>query len=191
MIGQWPSAWREVTLRNLGLNISPRALTALSAWQLSTPVQPWTNNPLGMPAFGNGAPRALNTAYASFPTMDAFYKALVIALSHREGIAVKEHLANADDYGALWRSINALKWPANDTETDHPSRMLDLLELGYRESLQSVPPNKRRTAGIAQPKYSPGTVLHAAASELRQVTAAMEAQKKTTKRVYKRGKQNG
>jgi hypothetical protein len=127
--------------------VSEFAVTVLTAWANSTPTQPWTNNPLGMPAHGNNVPRALNTPYALFPTMATFRDAFGRLLRTNRGASLADIVHAGDDLPAAWRAIHALGLPANQTETDYPASLLDMLEDDYRAKMATRPVAKRRTVG--------------------------------------------
>lgn len=143
----WPHDWRERTMRAAGIPKTQAALDILAAWRRSTPVEPWTNNPLGMPAHGSNAPRALGTPYAFFFTIGDFTAAFKRTMKSSHGMPLLHLLISADDLPATWRAIHALKWPANDTETDYPSVLLDMIERKYRDQIQTAPKAQRKSSG--------------------------------------------
>lgn len=147
---RWSSGWKEATLRHAEIPVTDFATTVLTAWASSTPTQPWTNNPLGMPAHGNNVPRALNTPYGLFPTMGAFRQAFARLLKTNSGVSLSRVLAAGDDLPDAWRAIHALGFPANRTETDYPVTLLDMLEDDYRAKMATRPVAKRRTVGTGK-----------------------------------------
>lgn len=160
----WPSNWRELTLRAAGIPKTQFALDILSQWRQSTPVDPHTNNPLGMPAKGNHVPRVLNTAYAAFPTMQAFYAAFKRFMHANSGKALLHELISAQSQTATWREIHALNWPANATEKDHPVAVLDKVTEKYRATVTARPRGTTVTTGIthAAPDVHEAVQLQAA-----------------------------
>ena len=146
----WQQSWRETTLRVSGVPKSEFALQVLSAWRRSTPVEPWTNNPLGMPAHGNNVPRALNTPYGLFTSMTAFSTAFNRFCQSRHGLAVVNVLAAGDSLTDAWREIHALKWPANATEEDYPATLLDMIESNYRDKMTRRQNASPKTAGVTR-----------------------------------------
>lgn len=149
-MNRWSSGWKEATLRHVEVPVSDFAITVLTAWTNATPTQPWTNNPIGMPAHGNNVPRALNTPYAAFPTMGAFRQAFARLLKTNRGVNLAGLISAGDDMPATWRAIHALGFPANQTETDYPSSLLDMLEDDYRAKMATRPVAKRQTVGNAK-----------------------------------------
>jgi hypothetical protein len=150
----WPTGWREALLRETGIPVTQFALDVLASWCQSTPTEPWTNNPLGLPAKGNSAPQALNTPYALFHTTGRFRKAFTALLETTPGKDLRLVLTHGTSHGQAWRTINGMSLPANVTETDYPSALLDRLTDDYRATLTDVKPDQRKTAGaqLASPK---------------------------------------
>lgn len=153
MTNKWASNWRETSLRHAEVEVTQFAKDVLAAWQRSTPTEPWTNNPLGIPAKGYGAPRALNTPYAAFPTIQAFRDAFRRAVHSHAGKPLLDALMSEGEHGKAWRTISALGWPASDTESEYPSGVLDLAEGKYTDSLKPKVERKNQSAG-SQLKHS-------------------------------------
>lgn len=145
----WPTGWREATLRASGIPVSQFALDVLSAWQQSTPTEAWTSNPLGMPARETGMPRALNTPYAVFTGMGAFIDTFKRFIKTKRGAGLLHTLISASRLSDAWREIHGLSWPANDTETDYPTVLLDMVEQTYRTKLMTKPAADRKSVGTA------------------------------------------
>lgn len=145
---RWESGWREYALRHAGLEPTQFAVDVLNDWMESTPTQPWTNNPLGFPQHGYSPTRAMKSPYAAFPTMPHFHDAFKRLLSTKSAHELRLALSGDGAYAEVWRAVNSLKWPANGTETDYPSRVLDRTEASYRETAQSVRPEHRSTVGL-------------------------------------------
>jgi hypothetical protein len=143
----WPDNWKNRVLDTVGIPVTPTAMKILTAWRKSTPLDPWTNNPLGMPASAGRTGIVPNTRYAAFASIGEFYAALGLALRSSQGQEVVAALAGADGYGPAWRAVAALGWPAGLTETDYPAAVLDLAEQAYRESVQTTDPSARKTSG--------------------------------------------
>lgn len=179
MIG-WPSGWREATLRAAGITVSQFALDVLSAWQKSTPVVPATYNPLGMPAKGTSNVRYLGTLYALFPGMGSFTTAMAAFLSTSKGAELAHSLEAAESFSDAYRAIHALGWPANKTETDYPSVLLDMLEASYRAKVATRTKAKRQTSGIVQAPPAvhaavrqQAAILHTAATQFSDASKAI------------------
>lgn len=160
----WPDGWREALLDAAGIPETQFALDVLNYWQQATPTSTWTNNPLGMPAQGYGAPKAFNSAYAAFPTPDAFRAAFNTAVHSGVGKPLFSALATQDKLTVAWRAINTLKWPANLTETDYPATILDAVTDGSTASLKVSPKGKRKTAGTS-PKQTDAHAMIKAQNE--------------------------
>lgn len=148
LMPRWESGWREHALRHAGIDVTQFALNMLQDWMESTPTQPWTNNPLGFPQRGYAPARALKSPYAAFATMNHFHDAFRKLLTGRAQHLLRLSLSGGENPAEVWRAVNSLKWPANGTETDYPSRVLDRVDSSYREKLQSTTPEQRRTVGL-------------------------------------------
>lgn len=147
MTTKWASNWRQTSLRHAEVEVTQFAMDILSAWQGSTPTEPWTNNPLGIPSKGYGAPTALATPYASFPTMQAFREAFKKAVHSSSGKPLLDALNSEGKHAKAWRVINAMGWPATVTESDYPSRILDLAEGKYTATVKPRKSRERTSAG--------------------------------------------
>lgn len=143
----WPDGWREALISAMDADRTPFLMNALQAWNKSTPLDPYTNNPLGMPYAPGQTPQLLNSGYALFPATTAFRTRFVSFLHSAPGADLRHALLTGEDLGPLWRAIHALGWPANNTETDYPAALLDLMTAPVREKLQSTDPDARKTSG--------------------------------------------
>lgn len=177
----WPDGWREALLAYADIPAEQFALDVLNYWAQATPVQRFTNNPLGMPAKGYGAPKAFNTPYAAFPTPDAMRKAFNLALNTTAGKAVYHALATQDKLSVAWRAIHALNWPANLTETDYPATILDAITDGSTAKLKVSKPADRKSVGsptaqtdVHKMIQAQGQALHHAVSNISGATAGMD-----------------
>lgn len=149
MASSWPDGWRTATLTDAGLPVSDFTLKALQAWSDSTPILPYTNNPLGMPFVQGKTSQLMRTGYAMFAVMGDMRQAFVDFVASSAGSDVHDALALGEKYSDVWRAVHTLKWPANSTETDWPSAVLDLTSESYRDSVQSVAsPADRKTSGV-------------------------------------------
>lgn len=146
-VRDWPDGWREALIDEAGAQPSEFILSALTAWQQSTPLQPYTNNPLGMPYGRTTAPQLLTSRYALFRDMASFRASFVAFLDTDPGGKLRSALFGAEDLAPLYRAIHALNWPGNDTETDYPSQLLDMVSASVRTKLQTAAPADRKTAG--------------------------------------------
>lgn len=180
-MNMWPTGWREHTLRAADVPIEQFALDILNLWEQATPTDRYTNNPLGMPHHGFGAPRALQGDYAQFPTMQAFYSAFAKAAHTGSGKPLFTALAVNDKHSAAWRAINQLNWPANATETDYPATILDRVTEKLPAHWKVSAPEDRKTVGVQGNTNAvrPNTViqnlaLHHAAHNIVDGTKAIE-----------------
>jgi len=146
-MSDWPTSWREALLRQCGIPVTRFALDVLSAWRKSTPLEPWTNNPLGMPVAGTRAPNVLGSGYAAFPGMDAFRSAFALFLVSPAGRPVFDALATQDKPSVAWRAAHALPWPAVKTETNWPAVILDLIPTASRPLPDEDTSGTARTSG--------------------------------------------
>lgn len=144
---KWPDGWREALIADMGVDRSDFLMTTLQAWQESTPLQPYTNNPLGMPFVKGSVPQLLSTNYGLFRDMAQFRAAFVQFIMSGTGYNVRSALLGGESLGPLYRAIHALGWPGNATETDYPSQLLDLMTASVRAKLQTASPADRKTAG--------------------------------------------
>lgn len=171
----WPTSWRENLLRHAGIPVSRFALDILSAWEKSTPTQPWTNNPLGLSAKQAGMPPALNTPYAVFPSHGHFRVAFGQLIQQPPGSDLALALLNEGDHAGIWRVINGLNLPANQTETDYPANLMDMIESKYRVKLKPTKPSKRRSAGGGEPVVNPHHPVILAAKRLHKASAEFQS----------------
>lgn len=148
MGSSWPGGWRSAVLTQAGLPVSEFTLKCLQAWSDSTPILPYTNNPLGMPYVKGKTSQLMRTGYAMYAVMGDMRDAFAAFISSPAGSAIHDALALGEKYPEAYRAVHALPWPANTTETDWPSALLDLTSESYRQSVQSVTsPGDRRTSG--------------------------------------------
>lgn len=146
-MNDWPTSWRELALDHIGIAITDHAMSVLRDWHLSTPTQPWTNNPLGLPALGNNVPEAMGTPYGAFPSHDEFRKALKRLVDSGGHMPVSHALQDGTSVARAWRTINGLNLPGSSTETDYPSVLLDRADGSYRSKLQATPKSERKSIG--------------------------------------------
>lgn len=176
----WSDGWREALLNASGIEVTQFALDVLNYWEQATPTQGWTNNPLGMPASGYGVPKAFNTAYGAFPTPDAFRQAFSKAVHDKPGKPLLSALATQDKLSVAWRAIHSLGWPANQTETDYPSTILDAITDGSTADLKTSAPADRKTVGLSAQRTdvhrmiaNQGNALHHAVTNIGNAADAM------------------
>lgn len=144
----WPEHWIGATLDAAGIQVTTDTIGVMRAWQQSTPLPPMTNNPIGMPSGTVGAPKYLNTAYAIFPSMEAFYAAFKVFSKSHAGVHVVQAITSKTPYPQSWRSIASLGWPGGKTETDYPATVLDMTSQSFRDKVQATNPKARKTSGL-------------------------------------------
>lgn len=145
----WSDGWQIALLRMIDVDATTPAVKLLTEWQRSTPVETWTNNPLGMPAVPGKYPPALPTKYAIFPDMGSFREEFAAFIKTRPGIGVHHALTLPDRPALLWRAVSSLRWPGSETETDYPAHILDMTTIGYRDHVNATIPADRKSAGHA------------------------------------------
>ena len=184
----WPTAWRESTLTHLGAPVTQHALDVLRDWHLSTPTQPWTNNPLGLPATGNNVPEAMGTPFGAFPTHTEFRVALKRVADDSGHMPLLHALLEGTSIARAWRTINALNLPGVNTESDYPAVLLDRVDETYRRKLQTVPVSRRKSMGtgpgqvdMSHPVLQAASGIHHAANNILDLTQAI---KYLTQRMY-------
>jgi hypothetical protein len=155
---EWPDGWVTATLIDAGLPVSDFTRSVISAWAASTPILPYTNNPLGMPNVPGTTGQLMTTGYAMFVTMPVFRAAFSQWVNSPAGRQVREALALSEKYAPAWRAIHALPWPASKTETDWPSAVLDLTSESVRKRLATLAdPSQRKTSGAYGVQTALGT----------------------------------
>lgn len=147
----WPTSWREMALDRIGVEVTAHALNVLRDWHLSTPTEPWTNNPLGLPAMGNDVPQAMGTPYGAFPTHRSFREALVRVADAGGSMPLRHALHEDTSIARAWRTINSLNLPGNDTETDYPALLLDRADESYRSKAMTAIATDRKSMGRGMP----------------------------------------
>lgn len=145
---KYPDGWREALISDLGLEPSDFLMSVFRYWQESTPLQPYVNNPFGMPYVSGVIPQLQNTGYALFRDMAQFRAAFVAFVKGGHGLALRKALVDATSFPAVYRAIHGLGWPGNATETDYPSGILDQMTEADRRKLQTTSPDQRKTAGM-------------------------------------------
>ena len=173
---KYPDGWREALISDLGLDPSDFLVSVFRAWQESTPLQPYVNNPFGMPYVSGVIPQLQNSGYALFRDMAQFRAAFVAFVKGGHGLALRKALADANSLPAVYRAIHGLNWPGNKTETDYPSGILDLMTDDDRSKLQTRSPDQRKTAGtVAYTSAQNGAVGQLGAALGRASAAALNA----------------
>lgn len=190
-MASWPTNWKHRTLEEAGITVSPRALKVLSAWRQSTPLDPWTNNPLGMPAKITRTAKVPGTEYGLFRSTVGFYVAFAKFLKTTPGMAIVSELESDKGYGPTWRAINGLKWPAFHTETDYPAKVLDLASEAYRQSVSASDPSERKTSGTARAPAAVHDAMRQQAASLSEAAKTFSDSVKAVQYLIRRHARNG
>jgi hypothetical protein len=162
-VQQYPPNWITAALAAADLSITPGSLAIMRAWAKSTPISAYANNPIGMPAGTLGANPYAGTRYAAFTSMAGFYAAFASFMESYQGGRVHNAMLAQYPYGAAWREISNLNWPASQTETDYPSALLDLTTQAYRDSVKATPVPDRKTSGtVGTPSHVKRQVIEQA-----------------------------
>jgi hypothetical protein len=143
----WVTTWTRSAARASGIEPTPYALKALALWNKSTPTEPWTINPVGIPASGYARRMVPGTKYALFNKYSEFNDALAKFLSTPAGMEIKTLLQSGDSTVKLWRAIHDLDWPAAKTESDWPELIHDWIGEEYRALLNIKPKSSSRSTG--------------------------------------------
>lgn len=171
----WGDGWQNEVCRIAGIPCTQTAITALTKWQQSTPVDSWTNNPLGLPPTGNHKNVVHLTNYCVFPTMDAFRQALKTFLATPRGRAIKEALINQDSYAPIWRAISSANLPAAKTESEYPAALLDMVEDTYLSARLAKTKGNHKSAGkVSSSRFDRTLAGSKAASAARAINSARQ-----------------
>lgn len=177
-VDRWYDGWREALIQELNLDQTDFLMRVLDAWQRSTPLQPYTNNPLGMPYVPGKTAQLLDSGYALFATPLLFRKAFAAFMRQGTSEDLYRALANDGDYAEAYRAIHALDWPATRTETDYPSLVLDMVSEPVRERLMTSDAADRKTSGIVGASgASPDRVQQLATATRAAASSALSASK--------------
>ena len=168
----WPASWIKSALDAAGIPVTDDTVKVMRAWNQSTPIPPMTNNPIGMPSGTLGAPRYLNTAYAIFPSMAAFYAAFKAFSKSHAGATLALAITSKTPFSQSWRSIASLAWPASKTETDYPSAILDLTSEQFRLKVQASDKSNRKTSGTVGTSQDDKAAVISGMMAAHQVTAS-------------------
>lgn len=165
-MNEWPSNWAGYLAEETGSANTEFTARMFLLWQESTPLEPWTNNPFGMPRTAKGAHQALSTEYGAFMSMADFRASFLGFLASEPGRRLRDALLLQDRLPPVWRAITDLHWPASLTETDYPSAILDATTDDYRAKVKAAQVDRRKTAGSIGPD-SAGRVSPSAIAQQR------------------------
>ena len=190
-MASWPSNWKAQALQAADIPVTPAALKVMSAWQRSTPLQPWSSNPIGMPVTSNTQATVPTTRYALFPSMMAFYGAFNKFSFTTDGKALANAIMSDSPYAPAWRIISNLNWPGSKTETDYPSVLLDLTTEDYRQSVKAANSNSRKSAGLPHAHPDVHAVMRQQAQAITDAAAAFTDARVATRYLIRRHASNG
>lgn len=175
----WQTGWIESLLESSGIPITPWSIEVMDAWQASTPLEPWTNNPLGIPSDRTVYPAVSGTPYAMFPNMAAFNAVFDVQLNRADNVKLREALMRQDSYADAWRSIHALNWPGTKLEGEYPVEVLKLTSKSFIDSVTRGHGISDKTTGVVNSTGSvaqaSNRVQDAARSRVSSILAATKA----------------
>ena len=166
----WASTWARSCLAGSGVPVNEYTLKAMALWNKSTPTEPWSMNPIGIPSKGFTRRSVPHTPYALFLKYADFSTAFSKALSSEQGLSVKAQLMSGDSIAKLWRAIRELNWPGVDTESDYPAELHTWIGDQYRDKLNIPTTSPRTSSGTrSRPQVTNHEVMQ---THHRMVTAA-------------------
>jgi hypothetical protein len=178
-MNEWESNWAGFLAQETGSADVPFTTQVFLLWNKSTPLEPWTNNPLGMPRTTKYAFRVLSTEYGAFTSMKLFRSAFLQFLASTPGRSLRDALLLQDRLAPAWRAIHDLRWPAVLTETDYPSAIMDAIEAPVRARLKPTAPDQRTTSGLIGPATQPSpaseSTAHQSAQQRADIASAAQA----------------
>lgn len=146
-MSKWASTWDRSALQAAGIEVTAFAKKAMALWNKSTPTEPWSHNPIGIPAGKYGKRKIPGTKYALYLTDADFNAAFSVAIrSERDG-AILALLSSGDSVAKLWREINSLDWPAAATENDWPREIREWVGDDYSSKLNMPAKTPHRSTG--------------------------------------------
>lgn len=186
-----PQLWKTLALQAARIEVTGEAVAIMGAWSRSTPVPPYINNPIGMPAGTSGAPALLSTGYGMFATPDAFYTAFAKFMATYQGKSIARAMSSDNPYAETWRLISALGWPASRTETDYPAQLLDMTADSYRASVGASNASARKTSGIVGAPAPNKSAVIENARNLANAAAAVSGATDMVRHLLRNGNGNG
>lgn len=190
-MSSWPSNWINWSLTFAGIEVNAQTITIMKAWRDSTPLPPYTNNPIGMPAGSSGAPALLNTKYGLFANINLFYDAFRTFMATYQGKQLAAAMISDNPYPATWRAISSLNWPGSETETDYPAVILDKTTEAYQASVNASAADSRKTSGQVAPRTEAASVVLANARSLAEASQVIADGSKLTTYLLRRHAQDG
>jgi hypothetical protein len=123
--------------------------------------------------------------------MAAFYAAFKIEAHSKAGKPLYTALAAQDKLTVAWRAIHTLEWPANMTETDYPSTILDAVTDGSVAAMNVSKSSDRRSVGLGQTRSDVHAVIQTHGQQFDQsavnISGASRALSTNLGRVSRRG----
>jgi len=161
----WPTRWRQQVLEDLGIEVTQHGLDVLNAWRKSTPLEPYSNNPLGLDARKASVPSVANTNYAQFRSMSHFRSEMVKLGQTSSGRKVKAALTEGATFSEAWRAIRSLNTPGKHLEDDYPTHVLEMAAKKYEENAPRKVAGRKKTTGTVGKNPTPheGARMQAAA----------------------------
>lgn len=190
-MASWPNLWITRTLEAAGIQVTTETSSIMRAWKDSTPLPPYTNNPIGMPHHLFKVPRYMNTDYGMFHSFGKFLGVIEIWSRTPDGRKIVQAITSDSPYAATWRAVSGLGWPASRTETEYPSRVLDLAEQPYRDSVSVTPRPERKTSGMIGEEAASKSDVMAHARSLASMYSTMQHSNSALNAVLRRHGQHG
>lgn len=179
-VNGWPTRWRQQVLEALEIPVSQHGLNVLKAWKDSTPLEPYSNNPLGLDAKRANLPKVGGTNYAQFRSLSHFRSEIVRLGNTVAGHKVKAALTEGATYSEAWHAIRALNTPGKHSEDDYPTHVLALASKAYEEGAPKRKTGRRKTTGVVNKPPTPhegarmqAQALHHAAQHFQDHTKAI------------------
>lgn len=144
----WPATTVPTLLQILGVSEGRPQEQILWCWIRSTPLSPYANNAVGMPAGSSGAMPYAGSGYACFPDTGTFYQAFANWAKSSAGHDLTQALEYRNPEEDSWLVISRLNWPGSKTETDYPGLVLDLCPEDFRIHAGTTEPADRKTSGM-------------------------------------------
>jgi hypothetical protein len=143
----WVSTWKTSALRAAQIEPTPYALKALELWNKSTPTEPWSKNPIGIPSRGYTRRSIPGTPYALFLSYTDFSTAFVKCLQSESQKGLSLLISSGESTAKLWKAIRELNWPGTSTESDYPGAIHEWIGDEYRSKLNIPEKSEYKSSG--------------------------------------------
>lgn len=187
MPSSYPPDWIAQSLNAISAPVTPLSVSVMRAWLVSTPISPEANNPLGMPSGSRGGVPYLKTGYAQWQSITGFYTALGMWGMTQAGKRFRRSVSPGGSYEAAWDAVHILHWPAFYTETDYPSKLLDMCGEDFINRVGTAAPSDRKTSGIIGAGRIPGGITTPSRDAVATAYAALRATEAVQANIIGRG----